>query len=258
MDPSIDRRVFLSAAAALAGAAIAPSLSAHDRIVQTAPHAPASPTAPAAAGPFTLPALPYEPDALEPVIDTETMRLHHGKHHQAYVTNLNNAVRGIEVPASVEELIAKLDSLPADKITAIRNNGGGHANHSLFWSVLAPKGQGGEPSPALRAAIDRDLGGLEKLKELLSAGALARFGSGWSWLVVGPDGRLLVTSTANQDSPLMGQPYADKPGTPIFGIDVWEHAYYLKYQNRRPEYVQAMFDIINWNEVSRRFDAATR
>ncbi len=251
---SLDRRAFLATAVAASTCALA---AGQDKPAQPKPVTAAGGAAPPAeSGPFKLPALPYAPEALEPSIDTETMRIHHDKHHQAYITNLNNAVKGLTIPNSVEELIAQLDKLPEDKRTAIRNNGGGHANHSLFWTILAPKGKGGEPSKELLAAIDRDLGGLEKAKDELGKAGLSRFGSGWSWLVVTPDKKLAIVSTANQDSPLMGAKWCEKPGTPILGIDVWEHAYYLHYQNRRADYLKAIWDVINWTEVSRRFAAA--
>ncbi|CAM4512122.1 MAG: superoxide dismutase [Paenibacillus macerans] len=200
-----------------------------------------------------LPALPYPANALEPYIDEQTMNIHHDRHHNTYVTNLNAALES--APAlqnkSVEELISDLGSVPENIRTAVRNNGGGHANHSLFWTVIGPGG-GGAPSGAVASAIDSDLGGFDKFKEEFTKAATTRFGSGWAWLVVGKDGKLAVTSTPNQDNPLSeGQ-------TPILGLDVWEHAYYLKYQNKRPDYIAAFWNIINWDEVNRRYEAAKK
>jgi Fe-Mn family superoxide dismutase len=263
MSPSgLPRRSFLASTAALAAAPIAPAALA--ALAQTSPptSTQAAPAKPApATGPFVLEPLPYAFDALEPAIDARTMELHHGKHHGVQVTNLNAAVAGLSIPTSVEALIADLAALPADKRTAIRNNGGGHANHALFWKVLAPKGAGGEPSKALAAAIERDLGGsFDAMKAEVTKAALGRFGSGWAWIVVTPEKKLAVTSTANQDNPLMGPSIltgpGEIPGTPIFGIDVWEHAYYLNYQNRRGDYLKALWDIVHWTEVSRRYEAA--
>jgi Fe-Mn family superoxide dismutase len=200
---------------------------------------------------FTLPPLPYAHDALEPAIDKATMEFHHGKHHQAYVDNLNKAVDAD--PAlqgrSLEDLFATMSSLPK----AVRNNGGGHWNHSLFWELLAPEGQTGEPSAELAAAIDRDLGGMEKFKEAFNAAGAGQFGSGWAWLIV-QDGRLKVTSTPNQDNPLMD--VADDKGTVVLGADVWEHASYLKYQNRRADYLKAFWSVVNWNKANALFAAA--
>ena len=197
----------------------------------------------------TLPPLPYANDALEPYIDAMTMEIHHDRHHNTYVTNLNNAVAGTEfenVPA--EEIITKLDSLPESIRTAVRNNGGGHVNHTFFWEILAPAGGAG-PSGALAAAIDA-FGGLDALKDAVNKAGAGRFGSGWAWVVV-KDGKLAVTSTPNQDNPTM-----DGSGTPILGVDVWEHAYYLKYQNKRPDYLSAVWNVINWAKVGEHFDAA--
>ncbi len=197
----------------------------------------------------TLPPLPYANDALEPHIDAKTMEIHHDKHHNTYVTNLNNAVSGTEfedVPA--EEIITKLDSLPESIRTAVRNNGGGHVNHTFFWEILAPAGGDG-PSGDLAKAIEA-YGGLDKLKEDVNKAGAGRFGSGWAWVVV-KDGKLAVTSTPNQDNPTM-----DGSGTPILGIDVWEHAYYLKYQNKRPDYLGAIWNVINWGKVGEHFNAA--
>lgn len=191
-----------------------------------------------------LPPLPYAYDALEPYIDTQTMQIHHTKHHQAYLDNLNKAVTGSPVEGwSVEELIAKLHQVPENIRTVVRNHGGGHYNHSLFWQMMAPNA-GGAPQGELAQAIANAFGSFESFKEKLTAAAMGRFGSGWAWLVVKPSGALDVYSTANQDSPLTD---GDKP---ILGVDVWEHAYYLKYQNRRNEYVQAWWNVVNWNFVS--------
>ena len=203
---------------------------------------------------YSLPELPYAYDALEPHIDARTMEIHHTKHHQAYITKVNDAISGSQCESkSIEELIANLDAVPDGKRGAVRNNGGGHANHSLFWTIMAPGG--GAPDGELAAAIDNDLGGLESFKEAFSAAGATRFGSGWAWLVV-QEGKLVVGSTANQDNPLMGSAYADITGIPILGLDVWEHAYYLNYQNRRPDYISAFFNVINWSEVAKRFSAA--
>ena len=205
---------------------------------------------------YELPPLPYAYDALEPHFDARTMEIHHTKHHQTYVTSLNNAVNdaGIE-PVAVEELIKDIGALPPAAQTAVRNHGGGHANHALFWTVLSPKG-GGEPTGKLADAINNDLGGFERFKEQFIKAAQTRFGSGWAWLTVGKDGKLLVENSANQDSPLMGEFVGLSGGTPILGLDVWEHAYYLNYQNRRPDYISAFFNIINWEEVARRYEQA--
>ena len=207
--------------------------------------------------PHALPPLPYAYDALEPHIDALTMEIHHSKHHQAYVNNLNAAVKDTPhdgVP--VEQLIARIDALPEAIRVAVRNNGGGHANHSLFWAVMAPpaQGGGGTPQGALAQAIDRDLGGFDAFKDAFTKAALTCFGSGWAWLVVRPDGRLAVESSGNQDSPLMQG--IGSGATPILGLDVWEHAYYLRYQNRRPEYIAAFYNVVNWAEVARRHAAA--
>ena len=201
---------------------------------------------------FTLPPLPYAHNALEPAIDKATMSFHHGKHHQAYVDNLNKAVDADASlqGKSLEELFAGVSSAPK----AVRNNGGGHWNHALFWELLAPAGQGGQPSTDLSAAIDRDLGGLEKFKEAFNAAGAGQFGSGWAWLIV-QDGKLKVTSTPNQDNPLMD--VADEKGVVVLGADVWEHAYYLKYQNRRADYLKAFWTVVNWNKANELFAAAT-
>ncbi|MEI4984997.1 superoxide dismutase [Aeromonas caviae] len=199
----------------------------------------------------TLPALPYAYDALEPHIDAKTMEIHHSRHHQTYVTNLNAALADLPELAALplEALLTRIDSLPAQVQGAVRNHGGGHANHSLFWQVMSPQG-GGEPDGELAAAILRDLGGLEAFKQAFTQAALSRFGSGWAWLVVDGRGKLQVVSSANQDSPLM------EGLTPILGLDVWEHAYYLKYQNKRPDYIAAFYNVIDWDEVARRYVAA--
>ena len=200
---------------------------------------------------YTLPALPYAFDALEPHIDARTMEIHHGKHHNAYITNVNKALEAHPALAakSVEDLIKDLSAVPENVRTAVRNNGGGHANHSLFWTLMAPKA-GGEPDGDLAGAITSDLGGFAAFKEKFAAAGTTRFGSGWAWLVV-KGGKLEVLSTPNQDSPLM-----DGSGTPILALDVWEHAYYLNYQNRRPDYIAAFWNVVNWAEVARRFQAA--
>ena len=197
----------------------------------------------------TLPALAYAYDALEPHIDAKTMEIHHSKHHQAYINNYVGALEGTKyADLPVEEVLKQLDSLPAEKQNAVRNNGGGYYNHSLFWTVIGPN-KGGLPSGALAEAIEADLGGFEAFKKAFSTAAATRFGSGWAWLVMGEDGKLKVTSTPNQDVPF-------NEGTPILGLDVWEHAYYLNYQNRRPDYVAAFFNVIDWNAVSERYQNA--
>jgi Fe-Mn family superoxide dismutase len=199
---------------------------------------------------YELPALPYSHDALEPHIDTTTMQIHHGKHHQAYVTNLNKALEGTaDSGRPIEELMKSLDMTNM----AVRNNGGGHYNHSLFWTVMAPNA-GGSPAGELAAAIERDFGSFETFKEKFSTAGATRFGSGWAWLCVHPGGGLEVCSTPNQDNPLM--PGIGCGGTPILGMDVWEHAYYLHYQNRRPDYISAFWNVVNWAEVARRYAAA--
>ncbi|MEM9827829.1 MAG: superoxide dismutase, partial [Planctomycetota bacterium] len=191
---------------------------------------------------FTLPELGYALDSLEPHIDAKTMEIHHGKHHQAYVSKLNDAVAGTDAESkSIEDVVAHLDAIPADKQTAVRNNGGGHANHSLFFSVIGP-GKGGNPSGALADAINAAFGSLDAMKEQFAAAAATRFGSGWAWLYV-EGGELKIGSTPNQDTPLMGASVAGISGTPILGLDVWEHAYYLHYQNRRPDYIAAFWNI---------------
>ncbi len=195
--------------------------------------------------PFELPALPYAEDALEPHIDARTMNIHHTKHHNAYVTNLNKALEGhAELAAkSLTELLTNLDSLPETIRAAVRNNGGGHANHTLFWEIMAP-GAGGEPTGALAEAITSTFGSFAAFKETFTKAAISRFGSGWAWLIANPDGSLEVTSTPNQDTPIM------EGKQPILGLDVWEHAYYLLYQNRRPDYVSAWWNVVNWAKVN--------
>jgi Fe-Mn family superoxide dismutase len=199
---------------------------------------------------FELPQLPYAYDALEPHIDKETMNIHHTKHHNTYVTNLNNALAGHEdlLSKSVEELIANLDAVPEAARTAVRNNGGGHANHSLFWELLSPNG-GGTPTGALAEAIDAKFGSFDAFKDEFAKAATTRFGSGWAWLSVS-NGEIELSSTPNQDSPIMDGK------TPLLGLDVWEHAYYLNYQNRRPDYIGAFWNVVNWNEVSKRYESA--
>ncbi|CAJ1878071.1 superoxide dismutase [Aeromonas veronii] len=199
----------------------------------------------------TLPALNYAYDALEPHIDALTMEIHHSRHHQTYINNLNAALEKAPELAAlpVEELLRRFDTLPATLQGAVRNHGGGHANHSLFWLVMSPQG-GGEPGGELALAIERELGGFDAFKQAFTQAALSRFGSGWAWLVVDKAGRLQVESSANQDSPLM------HGHTPILGLDVWEHAYYLKYQNKRPDYIAAFYQVVDWAEVARRYQAA--
>ena len=199
----------------------------------------------------TLPDLPYAHDALEPHIDARTMQIHHGKHHQGYVNNLNKALEGhpdLE-KKSLDELLRGIEQVPDDIRTAVRNNGGGHANHSLFWTIMKPGG-GGQPSGALADAIDSAFGSFEQFKEQFNAAAGSRFGSGWAWLVAGADGKLKLYSTANQDSPYM------QGDTPILGLDVWEHAYYLNYQNRRADYAQAFWNVVNWEQVAANYESA--
>jgi Fe-Mn family superoxide dismutase len=204
---------------------------------------------------FTLPSLAYAYDALEPHIDARTMEIHHSKHHQAYINKVNDAIAGTNLDGkSIEDLVSNLASVPADKIGAVRNNGGGHANHSLFWTVMGP-GKGGSPTGDLAAAIDSAFGSLDAMKDQFSAAAATRFGSGWAWLYVDA-GSLKVGSTANQDSPLMGAETAGIGGTPLLGLDVWEHAYYLNYQNRRPDYVSAFWNVVDWDAVAARLAAA--
>ena len=200
--------------------------------------------------PFILPDLPYDHAALEPTIDGRTMEIHHGKHHQAYVDNANKALEGTDLADKpVEEVLAHLDSLPEDKRAPVRNNAGGHANHSLFWEIMSPDG-GGEPSGALADAIEQAFGGLDALKEEVNDAGVKRFGSGWTWMVA-DGGSLAIMSTPNQDSPL------SEGKIPVLGIDVWEHAYYLNYQNRRPDYLAAWWNVVNWEEVAKRFEQAS-
>ena len=195
-----------------------------------------------------LPPLPYDNSALEPHIDAQTMEIHHDRHHGTYVKNLNDAIAGnAELEGmSATDLIMNLSKVPQDKQTAVRNNGGGHVNHTMFWEIMGPNG-GGQPSGALAAAIDRDLGGFDAMKEAVNKAGAGRFGSGWAWVVLN-NGTLSVTSTPNQDNPLM-----EGAGTPILGVDVWEHAYYLKYQNKRPDYLAAWWNTVNWDAVAKRY-----
>ena len=200
---------------------------------------------------FELPALPYDFNALEPHIDTRTMEIHHGKHHQAYVTNLNNAIAGTDAEnLSIEDICKNISKYPMP----VRNNGGGHFNHSLFWTIMAPNA-GGNPSGVLAEAINSAFGTFDEFKKQFANAGVTRFGSGWAWLNVA-DGKLVVSSTPNQDNPLMD--IADVKGMPILGMDVWEHAYYLNYQNRRPDYIAAFWNVVNWNEVARRFAEASK
>jgi superoxide dismutase, Fe-Mn family len=200
--------------------------------------------------PFKLPDLPYAFNALEPHIDARTMEIHHGKHHNAYVTNLNNAVAGKpEESLSIEEICKSISKYPV----AVRNNGGGHYNHSLFWTIMAPNA-GGAPSGELADAINAAFGNFDEFKTKFAAAGAGRFGSGWAWLMVGSDKKLQITSTPNQDNPLMD--VAEAKGTPILGLDVWEHAYYLNYQNRRPDYISAWWNVVNWDEVAKLYKAA--
>jgi superoxide dismutase, Fe-Mn family len=201
---------------------------------------------------FELAPLPYAPDALEPHIDKQTMEIHHGKHHQAYVTNLNNAVKGTDLEnKSIDELLKNISKHPA----AVRNNGGGHFNHTFFWKTLKAN-NGAQPSGALAEAINKKFGSYDAFKEEFAKAATTRFGSGWAWLIVDSNGDLAVTSTPNQDNPLMD--VAEKQGKPLLGLDVWEHAYYLKYQNRRPDYINAFWNVVNWEEVSKNYEAARK
>lgn len=202
---------------------------------------------------YELPALPYPKDALEPHIDAQTMEIHHGKHHQAYITNVNKAIAGkpdLE-NKSVEDLIRNLDAIPADIRGVVRNNGGGHANHSMFWKLMGPKA-GGAPTGALADAINSTFGSFESFKEKFEAAGLSRFGSGWAWLIVNKQGALEIVSTANQDNPIM------EGNKPVLGCDVWEHSYYLKYQNRRADYLKAWWNVVNWAEAAKNYDAAKK
>jgi Fe-Mn family superoxide dismutase len=203
---------------------------------------------------YELPKLPYDYNALEPHVDARTMEIHHTKHHQAYITNLNNAIKGkadLE-KKSVEDLIGDLNSVPEDIRTAVRNNGGGHANHSFFWKIMGPKA-GGEPKGKLADEIKSTFGGFDQFKEKFADAGVKRFGSGWAWLIKNKSGKLEIVSTANQDSPLMGKGIAGAEGTPILGVDVWEHAYYLNYQNRRPDYIKAWWNVVNWDAVAKNY-----
>ena len=198
----------------------------------------------------TLPDLPYAYDALEPHIDAMTMEIHHSRHHQTYVNNLNAALEGTGQEATpVDELLANLDRLPEDKRQAVINNGGGHSNHSMFWQMMSPNG-GGKPQGKVAEAIESELGGFDAFKDAFTKAGLGRFGSGWAWLSVTPEKKLVVENTLNQDSPLM------HGNTPVLGLDVWEHAYYLKFQNKRPDYIGEFFNVVNWEEVERRYQAA--
>ncbi|WP_395027212.1 superoxide dismutase [Comamonas odontotermitis] len=204
--------------------------------------------------PYSLPPLSYAYDALEPHIDAQTMEIHYTRHHQTYVNNLNAALEGTQyAELPIETLIARIDTLPEKLRSPVRNNGGGHANHSLFWEVMSPQG-GGTPSGDLARAIDTDLGGFDAFKTEFTKAALTRFGSGWAWLTVNPQGKLAVESSANQDNPRMEG--IGSGNTAILGLDVWEHAYYLKYQNRRPDYIAAFYNVVAWQEVERRYTAA--
>ena len=206
---------------------------------------------------YELPPLPYAKEALEPHIDAQTMEIHHGKHHNAYVTNLNKAIAGkadLE-GKTIEQLISNLDAVPADIRGVVRNNGGGHANHSFFWKLMGPKA-GGAPAGKLAEAINAAFGSLDEFKAKFEAAGTGRFGSGWAWLVVN-NGKLEIVSTANQDSPIMGKAVAGCEGKPILGVDVWEHAYYLKYQNRRPDYLKAFWNVVNWDAVASNYAAAS-
>lgn len=206
---------------------------------------------------YSLPALDYGYDAVEPHIDARTMEIHHTKHHNTYVTKLNEALKSenVDAPASVDALIGNLAGLPDSIRGAVRNNGGGHSNHSLFWKVIGPNG-GGRPKGQVAEKIDAACGSFDKFKEQFGNAAATRFGSGWAWLVANPDGSVAVGSTANQDSPYMGKEVAGLGGTPLLGLDVWEHAYYLKYQNKRPDYIAAFWNVVNWDAVEARYQAA--
>jgi Fe-Mn family superoxide dismutase len=202
---------------------------------------------------YELPPLPYPKDALEPHIDAQTMEIHHGKHHNAYVTNLNKAIAGkadLE-SKSIEQLISNMEAIPQDIRNAVRNNGGGHANHSMFWKLMGPKA-GGAPTGKLAEDINATFGSFDGFKEKFEAGGAGRFGSGWVWLIVNKGGKLEITSTANQDNPIM------EGNKPVLGCDVWEHAYYLKYQNRRPDYLKAFWNVVNWNEVAKNYESAKK
>ena len=208
---------------------------------------------------FELPKLPYPPNALEPHIDAKTMEIHHGKHHNAYVTNANNALKDQPSLANldVNTLIADLSKVPENIRGAVRNNAGGHSNHSFFWTIMG-QGKGGAPKGKLAEAINSTFGSFDKFKEEFAKAATTRFGSGWAWLVVGADKKLSIGSTANQDSPLMGKAVAGLEGKPVIGVDVWEHAYYLNYQNRRPDYVTAWWNVVDWDAAEKNYQAAAR
>ena len=201
---------------------------------------------------YTLPTLPYAYDALEPNIDAKTMEIHHSKHHQTYINNINGAIEGTQwEQLPVEKLVAQVNSLPENLKNNVINNGGGHANHSLFWTVMSPQG-GGNPHGPIAEAIEKDIGGFDAFKDAFTKAAISRFGSGWAWLSLTPEKKVIVESSANQDSPLM------HGNIPLLGLDVWEHAYYLKYQNRRPEYIAAFYNVVDWNEVNRRYAEALK
>lgn len=205
--------------------------------------------------PYTLPTLPYAYGALEPHIDARTMEIHHTKHHQTYIDKVNAALAGTPWEGKpIEDVIANLSQIPEDKRGAVRNHGGGHANHTFFWSILSPN-SGGKPSGDIAKAIDQSFGSFDSMVEQFNAAAANRFGSGWAWLVKIENGKLKIENTANQDSPLMGEVIAGCEGTPILGLDVWEHAYYLKYQNKRPDYIKAFWQVVNWREAERRYRA---
>jgi Fe-Mn family superoxide dismutase len=244
-----DRRQFLAASVAVTAAAAAGGIA---RAASTV--APITTASQEKKMPFTLPELPYAENALEPVIDAKTMNIHRTKHHQAYVDNLNKAVAGNAQweAMSIDDVCRHATDAPDAVKAAIRNNGGGHWNHSMFWKWMAPKGQGGAPSPALAAAIDKAFGSMDNFKTQFADAGMKRFGSGWAWLVKKADGTLVITSTPNQDNPLM-EGIAEVTGTPLFGVDVWEHAYYIHYQNRRADYLKAFWEVVNWNEVSKGF-----
>jgi len=250
MDRFLSRRTILSGlVTAGAGAALLPLPHRNGRAAGSIARQQATPAT--GSGPFSLAPLPYDYAALEPHIDTQTMQIHHDKHHATYVTNLNNAIQGTEFEQlSPEELIQQLDRLPEDKRTAVRNNGGGHVNHTMFWEIMGPNG-GGAPTGAVAAAVTAAFGDFNALKEAVNKAGAGRFGSGWAWVVVGAGGQLAVTSTPNQDNPLM-----EGGGTPILGVDVWEHAYYLKYQNKRADYLTAWWNVVNWEVVGQRFEQA--
>jgi Fe-Mn family superoxide dismutase len=203
---------------------------------------------------FEVPELPYPHAALEPIIDTATMQIHHGKHHAKYVNKLNAAIDGLDVPNNIQSLIRELEQIPEDRRTAVRNNGGGHANHSLFWEIMTSPEQRTYISDDLNDALSQHFGGFEPFREQFTEAAKTRFGSGWAWLCVADNGDLFVCSTPNQDNPQM-KGFVDRTGIPILGLDVWEHAYYLKYQNRRPDYIAAWWDVVNWERVSENYAA---